>query len=166
MERKNVVASDVRFVDLGYNMTYGDISACMPVDFYEESCWTPAKVLCNIFSSDKECVVHECENGIHAVGFIAGVPTHAVISFNKIIISISSLFLLDDNGEEWKDTIIENYFGFSKEEKVMPDTTIYDSFNNLFIQYFAIHDDTVVLEFLYNSKSKEDIELKETEVQS
>lgn len=150
IEEIKSISTDIEFVDLHCTMPAAER------DQYKPACGVdllPYETLYNVF--DGECVTHVINGDVNAMGFIGGIPTHAVVEYNKVRITMRGTLGSSRLFYEWKNALTENFFGFEDLDVVELPQAIYDKQNDRFILCYRICFDTIVLEFLQNKKYDE-----------
>ncbi len=137
----------MNYTDLHREFTYEERCQYLPAVFDDKELLSHES-LCNIF--DGNCLTQDVDGDGNALGFIAGIPTRAVAEYDKLKIIALTPPLAPKDFEEWKDTIMNNFFGFEPGD-VKLDTTIYDS-AGFFVWCFSIFTDMIVLNFFRNQK--------------
>lgn len=150
-EIRAIIPTGIEFVDLHHKMLPAERNQYKPASFTAGDL-LPHETLYNVF--DGECVTHEIEGDINAMGFIDGIPTHAVAEYNRVELSLCNL-IGAELFSNWKDVIIENFFGFEDGDALELPATIYDNQNDCFILCYEFYHNTIVLEFLQNKKYDE-----------
>lgn len=149
MEELKSIPFDVDYVDLHREFTYEERGSYYPATFDEKDLM-PCETLYNVF--DGECVTHEIDGDDNAMGFIAGIPTHAVAEYNKVRITMCNTLGSARLFYKWKNAVMENFFGFEDLDSPELNTTIYDKQNDMFVWCYQICFDTIVLEHYHNQK--------------
>lgn len=145
MEIIKSLPREIEFVNLKAKLSsFTERNQYVPAVFNERDLLS-TRTLYNVF--DGECVTHEIEGDENAMGFIGGVPTHAVAEYNKVILTAKRVH---HKACDWLDAIFQNCFGFDERQEL--DTTIYDRQDDILIWCYGIGDNTVVLEFFHNTK--------------
>ncbi len=150
-EIRAIIPTDIEFVDLHREMPAVERDQYKPARFYAGDL-LPYETLYNVF--DGECVTHEIEGDVNAMGFIGGIPTHAVAEYNRVRLDLCNL-IGAELFSDWQDAIMENFFGFEDGDVPELPTTIYDKQNDCLILCYKIYFGTIVLEFLQNKKYDE-----------
>ena len=148
MEELKSIPVDIDYVDLHREFTYEERGLYYPATFDEKDLM-PCETLYNVF--DGECVTHEIDGDDNAMGFIAGLPTHAVAEYNRLVVSLVNGLYCNRDLRNWEWAVMENFFGFEDGE-VELNTVIYDKQNDLFVWCYKIGSDTIVLEHYHNQK--------------
>lgn len=151
-EIRTIIPAGIEFVDLHREMHAAESCQYKPASFTAGDL-LPYETLYNVF--DGECVTHEINGDVNAMGFIGGIPTHAVAEYNKVRITMRGTLGSSRLFYEWKNALTENFFGFEDLDDVELPATIYDKQNDRFILCYGICFDTIVLEFLQNKKYDE-----------
>lgn len=153
-EKRNMEMEEIKsipvyedYVDLHRDFPYEERSKYLPAHFDGKELLS-RESLCNVFDGDC-CLTLDDDGNMNALGFIADIPTRAVAENNKIVIT-SMATPLDKLFDEWKDAIMENFFGFEPGD-VELETTIYDT-SGFLVWCYSIGADTIVLEFFHNLK--------------
>lgn len=98
-------------------------------------------------------VTQEIDGDENAMGFIGGVPTHAVAEFNRVVINIHQPDDWSDREKKaWSDSVLGNFFGVAPNE-IVRDTTIRDTYAGMLIYTYFICDDTIVMEFYHDEEN-------------
>lgn len=137
--------NDIEFFNLRRELTDEELGKCRQVEFDSAELMS-RETLYNLF--DGECVTHELSNGVHAMGFIGGIPSHAVASGSTLTVGVAEPFVFDKL--EWQNAILENFFGFEDGEARF-NTTVYDTQDDNLIVCQEICDDTVAFAFFCNN---------------
>ncbi len=146
MEFIKSLPNDIEYFDLRRELTDEELGKCQTVEF-DSIVLRSRETLYNLF--DGECVTHELSNGVHAMGFIGGVPSHAVASRFSLVVGVAEPFVFDKL--EWQNAILENFFGFEDGEARF-NTTVYDTQNDTLIVCQEICDNTVTFAFFCSNE--------------
>lgn len=142
----------IEFVDLHREMPPAERDQYKPASF-TTGYLLSHRTLYIIF--DGECVTHEIEGDLNAMGFIGGIPTHAVAEHNKVVLDLCNLVGDERLFYHWKEAIMENFFGFEDGGTPELPATIYDKQDDCLILCYKICFNTIVFEFLQNKKYNE-----------